>query len=142
MSATATATDPKVHQGIEAAATGRVTRISQKENVTFLGLACNRPVKNAQGEYEQLTTFVDAKLVGDAHKKTDFSEIRKGTLVKVEGPMDTRTYQYEGKDRQGLDMTVFKPDHITVLGQPKGDQARAAGGVAAATATADGEPPF
>lgn len=138
---TASSTE-KIHQGIEAAATGRVTRITQKDNVTFLGLACNRNVRNDRAEngWEEKTTFTDVKLVGDAHKKTDFSQIKKGTLLKVEGPLDEKTFGEPGKEKKAIEITAFKPESVHVLGQPKGDASRARAGAAAA-ATSE-EPPF
>lgn len=90
---------------------GRLTNIEEKEQRQIITLACSRPLKNENGEYEtDLIDFVLWKGIADTTKEY----CKKGDVVGVKGRIQTRIVD-------GHKYTDLIAEKITFFSTKKGD---------------------
>ena len=86
---------------------GRLTKdidITNKDNMSLgrFTLAIQKPYKNANGEYE--SDFLNCVLFNASGYVKD--NLKKGTLVSIEGRIQTRTYEVNGIKKYATDVVI------------------------------------
>lgn len=79
------------------------------KSVVNTGLAVNKSFKNAAGEWQEETTFVDLSIWQNAGAENVANSLSKGDRVLVSGVLKQNTWQTEeGENRSKIEVTVFE----------------------------------
>ena len=95
-----------------------VKTFNDGNKVANLNVAVEDRKKNANGEYEITTTWVQAHLNNPSDKMV--SALKKGTLLMLQGKPYATTYRNkDGNDMVQMEMRVY---NLEFLASPKADQ--------------------
>lgn len=119
-------------QGLEVKGVGNLTKDPHiGEKFTAMNVAFNHNYRDKEGKWQQgEPTFAEVVVVGEAHRAIKAGEFKKGTMIQVEGPLETEVRPGKGegaKEFKDLKIKVFDAKDIKVLKQPKPKEAGAQG---------------
>jgi|TARA_R110002051_G_scaffold39557_3_gene83222 single-strand DNA-binding protein len=94
---------------------GNITRdpeirfFSGDKSVVNTGLAINKSFKNAKGEWQEETDFVDLSIWQNAGAENVANSLSKGDRVIVSGALKQNTWQTDtGENRSKVEITVLE----------------------------------
>ena len=94
---------------------GNITRdpeirfFSGDKSVVNTGLAVNKSFKNASGEWQEETDFVDLSIWQNAGAENVANSLSKGDRVIVSGALKQNTWQTDtGENRSKIEITVME----------------------------------
>ena len=90
------------------------------QSVCNFGLALNRSYKNADGEWQEATDFVDIVAWGPLGERVS-QYLSKGRPALVSGRLQSRSWEQDGQKRSKLEVVAFD---VTFLGGPGGAPAQ------------------
>ena len=106
--------------------------------VATLGLAVNRPYKDAAGAWQEETAYLPVVL-WDQQAEQAGQLLKKGSALYVEGRLTSRSWETpEGQKRQVLEV---RAERVQFLERPEGGVGSAGGGPGAPTGEAPGDGP-
>jgi hypothetical protein len=124
----------RIRQGITSNIVGRLTEDPKAvgQTATSLRIAVNVPHKDADGKFQDSTTFLQALAVGAADREIKAGgvhDLRKGAIVSLkEVPLENVEYVRDDQSKgRSLEAKVFDAGNIKVLQLPKAKSAGAAG---------------
>lgn len=88
---------------------GRITRDPElrysSSNMPFVGftIACNRAYTDRNGNRQEMTDFINC-VVWNRQAENLARFVRKGTLIGVEGRLQSRSYEADGQNRSVLEV--------------------------------------
>ena len=89
------------------------------QNVCNFGLALNRSYKGADGEWKEVTDFVDIVAWGPLGERVA-QYLTKGRPALVSGRMQSRSWEQDGQKRTKIEVVA---NDVTFLGGPGGGSA-------------------
>lgn len=93
------------------------------QSVCNIGLALNRSFKNQQGEWQEVTDFVDIVVWGPQGERVA-QYLSKGRRCLVTGRLQSRSWEQDGQKRSKLEVLA---NDVTFLDGPGGGQGSGAG---------------
>lgn len=103
-------------------ADSKLTYTKRPAPVVSFRIACGDRYRNAEGEWQEHTEWVNCVLFG-ARAEGIWRYLLKGTRVSVEGSLRTRSYLSK-KDNIERYVTEVRLDDIILLSSPEGRQIR------------------
>ncbi len=103
------------------------------QNVCNFSLALNRSYKGQDGEWKEMTDFVDIVAWGPLGERVA-QYLTKGRPALVSGRLQSRSWEQEGQKRSKVEVVA---NDVTFLGSPGGASAQASGEPAAPAKASD-----
>lgn len=94
------------------------------QSVCSFSLALNRSYKGADGNWQEVTDYVDCVAWGPLGERVA-QYLQKGRPCLVNGRLQSRSWEQEGQKRSKVEVVA---NDVTFLGSPQGDRAGEEGG--------------
>ncbi len=109
------------------------------QNVTSFSLALNRSYKDASGEWQEVTDYIDIVCWGPLAERVA-QYLHKGSRSLVQGRLQSRSWEQDGQKRNKVEVLA---NDVTFLdsrgGSSSGDEGSQDGGSASSGATTDND---
>ena len=93
------------------------------QNVCSFSLALNRSYKGADGNWQEVTDYVDCVAWGPLGERVA-QYLQKGRPCLVNGRLQSRSWEQEGQKRSKVEVVA---NDVTFLGSPQGDRSNDGG---------------
>lgn len=112
-------------------------QIPTGQNVTSFSLALNRSYKDASGEWQEVTDYIDIVCWGPLAERVA-QYLSKGRRCLVQGRLQSRSWEQDGQKRNKVEVLANDVTFLDSRGGGDSDGGGSGGGSAAGDASANG----